>query len=69
MGFTATRKPGNAAARNRAKRRMREIARLDFGANRESVDIVIVAREGITIVPFAKGGNRCPRSRGMRNSR
>jgi ribonuclease P protein component len=53
MGFTATKKLGNAVVRNRAKRRMREIARLEFGANREGFDIVMVAREGITIAPFA----------------
>ncbi len=53
MGFTATKKLGNAVVRNRAKRRMREIARLEFGANREGYDIVMVAREGITTAPFA----------------
>ena len=52
MGFTATKKLGNAVTRNRAKRRMREIARLEFGATRQGFDIVMVAREGITTAPF-----------------
>lgn len=53
VGFTATRKLGNAVTRNRAKRRMREIARLEFGTTRQGFDIVMIAREGVTTAPFA----------------
>lgn len=52
MGFTATKKLGNAVTRNRAKRRMRAIARLEFGSTRRGFDIVMIAREGITTATF-----------------
>ena len=47
LGFTATRKVGNAVIRNRAKRRLREAARAllpSFG--RPGCDYVFVARDG-----------------------
>lgn len=47
VGFTATRKVGNAVIRNRAKRRLREAARHLLPAwGRPSVDYVFVARSG-----------------------
>jgi ribonuclease P protein component len=54
IGFTCTKKVGNAVARNRAKRRLREIARLvlpDHG--RDGWDYVLIGREGATAArPF-----------------
>ncbi len=45
LGFTATRKIGNAVVRNRARRRLKEAARLFFAEHRiEGVDFVLVAR-------------------------
>lgn len=45
LGFTATKKIGGAVVRNRAKRRMREIARLIIAENGQSQhDYVFVAR-------------------------
>ena len=52
-GFTATKRIGGAVQRNRAKRRMREAARLllpQFA--RPGVDYVFIARGGVTTRPW-----------------
>ena len=52
LGFTVTRKVGNAVVRNRARRRLKEAARVvlrDYaarGASLRGVDLVLVGREG-----------------------
>jgi len=54
-GFTATRRIGGAVARNRAKRRLREAARLllpSFGS--PGFDYVFVARGGVTTRPWPR---------------
>lgn len=49
VGFTCSKKLGNAVARNRAKRRLREVARLDLPAGgRAGWDYVLVGRPGAT---------------------
>ncbi|MDT8854423.1 ribonuclease P protein component [Paracoccaceae bacterium Fryx2] len=55
IGFTCSKKIGNAVARNRAKRRLREIARAVLpGLARPGWDYVLVGRPGATIDrPFA----------------
>ncbi|WP_353211830.1 ribonuclease P protein component [Rhodovarius sp.] len=54
LGFTATKKLGNAVVRNRAKRRMRAAARAEFAAKpAQGHDIVLVAREAIRQNSFA----------------
>lgn len=50
IGFTASRKIGNAVARNRAKRRLRAVARQLLPAlGRPGWDYVLVARPGVTV--------------------
>lgn len=56
VGFTCSKKVGNAVARNRAKRRLREIARIvlpQYG--RDGWDYVLVGRVGTTArLPFTQ---------------
>lgn len=56
VGFTCSKKVGNAVARNRAKRRLREVARLvlkDYG--RDGWDYVLVGRfETTAALPFTQ---------------
>lgn len=50
VGITASKKIGNAVARNRAKRRLRALAREVIGAHgKPSWDYVLVARPGATL--------------------
>ena len=47
VGFTVSRKVGNAVVRNRVRRRLREIARLVIpGHARADLDYVLVGRQG-----------------------
>ncbi|WP_127901900.1 ribonuclease P protein component [Solirhodobacter olei] len=50
IGFTCSKKIGNAVTRNRAKRRLREIARMVIPAHgREGWDYVLVGRPAATV--------------------
>ena len=49
VGFTCSKKVGNAVARNRAKRRLREVARLVLpNKGREGWDYVLIGRAKVT---------------------
>lgn len=49
VGFTCSKKVGNAVARNRAKRRLREVARMTLPTRgRAGWDYVLVGRPGAT---------------------
>ncbi|OYV70005.1 MAG: ribonuclease P protein component [Acidiphilium sp. 21-60-14] len=59
LGLTASRKVGNAVIRNRARRRLREAARLALAERRVAnqpctgFDLVLIARHDTGAVPFA----------------
>jgi ribonuclease P protein component len=53
VGFTATKKLGNAVVRNRVKRRLRELARLTLeGLARPGHDYVLIGRAPTRLRPF-----------------
>ena len=53
VGFTTTKKIGNAVKRNRARRRMREAARIVL-AGASVRDIVLIGRTETATCPFAQ---------------
>ena len=55
VGFTTTKKLGNAVIRNRIRRRLREAARLTLPAiARPGFDYVLIGRAGAADRPFAE---------------
>ena len=55
VGYTATKKIGNAVARNRAKRRLREASRLVLaGRSVPAVELVLIARRETGDMDFSR---------------
>jgi ribonuclease P protein component len=55
VGFTVTKKHGNAVERNRMRRRLKEAVRLHAGfAMQPGHDYVVVARRDVLTAPFAE---------------
>jgi ribonuclease P protein component len=52
LGVIASRRVGGATRRNRAKRRIREIFRLQQSTPRRGLDFVVIARTEIAAAPF-----------------
>jgi len=53
VGYTATKKIGNAVARNRARRRLKEAARLTFaGQKLAGLELVLICRQETATIPF-----------------
>lgn len=54
VGLTCGKKLGHAVVRNRTRRRLREVYRLNESALKPGYDIVIVARSRAVEAPFSK---------------
>src|SRR5262245_25176157 len=55
VGFTVSRKVGDAVERNRVRRRLREVVRLTAAASlRSGHDYVLVGRRGALSLPFER---------------
>ena len=54
IGFTVSRRVGNAVARNRVRRRLKELARLSEPRFQNGTDYVLVGRPAATNRPFAE---------------
>jgi len=53
IGYTATKKIGNAVARNRARRRLKEAARLTLAEfSLPGVELVLICRQETAALPF-----------------
>jgi ribonuclease P protein component len=61
LGITASRKVGNAVARNRVKRRVREWFRRERQSWRGPLDVLVIARKPATELEFSELSERLSR--------
>ena len=54
LGYTVSTKLGHAVVRNRVRRRLREVVRLNSAALTQGWDIILVARSRAVAAPFEK---------------
>jgi ribonuclease P protein component len=54
VGFVVSKRIGGAVQRNRIKRRMREVVRLQLKALKPGFDLVFIARQPIKETPYAE---------------
>lgn len=52
IGYTITKKIGNSVVRNRIRRQMKEVCRLNFDQIGENYDLVFIAKRNIVDISF-----------------
>ncbi|OLS02717.1 ribonuclease P protein component [Tissierella creatinophila] len=52
VGYTITKKIGNAVTRNKIRRRMKEIYRLNFHNIKDGYDLIFIAKRSIVDISF-----------------
>jgi len=52
IGFSITKKFGNSVERNRAKRRLKEVCRLNFYNIKDGYDIIIIPKKNIVDINY-----------------
>ena len=61
LGIIASKKIGNSPARNRAKRKIREVFRLNKSKFKPALDIVVIFGKGVVDLPFSILENKISR--------
>lgn len=54
VGYTITKKIGNAVTRNKVRRRMKEIVRLNFENIDSGYDIIFIPKKNVVDLPYDK---------------